>query len=797
MNWEKLNGRISSSPQYYQELFSDPSIPDRLYSIDTFLQTSDDGGRTWRRVSNRARHVDDHLVWIDPSDSEHLLVGGDGGLYESFDRGETWKYFTNLPITQFYKLALDEALPFYNVYGGTQDNNTQGGPSRTLNDNGIRSSDWFIVLGGDGFQPRVDPTDPNIVYGQYQHAGIVRFDRKSGEAVDIQPQIEPGEAPSRWNWDSPLNISPHASSRLYFASQRLYRSDDRGDAWRAVSPDLTRQVDRNQLPVMGRIWSIDAVSKNASTSNYGNIVSLDESPLVEGLLVVGTDDGLIQISENSGAAWRRYDSTPLVGEWSYVSRVLASQHSRSRLYAAFDRHKMGDYKPYIHRSDDLGRTWRAITTGLPDNGSVYALVEDHVDPDLLFAGTEFGVFCTKDGGRNWFALKGGLPVQCVRDLAIQKRENDLVVGSFSRGFYILDDYSPLRSASLATLEQKATLFPVKPALMYVPASPLGGDGRASQGEMHYFAENPPFGAIFTYHLKSDRKSLRDTRREREKEQRKAGEGSPYPTWDAIRAEDREEAAAIVLTVTDAQGQVVRRLTGPTDAGFQRVAWDFRSPSSEPAQPGGRTRSDFGSESTGPLVMPGRYFVQLSERIDGVTTTLTELVAFECVPLHNTTLPAADRPALVAFHAQVASLQRSALGATRTLGEASNRSLHLKTALHDAPRATVEMRQEALSLERRCQEISIRLNGDEALARRNEAVPPSLMDRVNQVVYGSWSSTSAPTATHRRNAEIASGDLTREIEMLRTLMRDVAELERRAEAAGAPWTPGRMPEWKGN
>ena len=797
MNWEKLNGYLSSSPQYYQELFSDPTVPGRLYSVDTFLQTSDDGGRTWRRAGERAKHVDNHVVWVDPADSRHLLVGCDGGLYETFDRCATWKFFTNLPITQFYKVAVDEALPFYHVYGGTQDNNTQGGPSRTANDNGIRSSDWFIVLGGDGFQPRIDPTNPDIVYGQHQNAGIVRFDRKSGETVDIQPQVEPGEAPSRWNWDSPLILSPHSPSRLYFASQRLYRSDDRGDAWRPVSGDLTRQTDRNQLPVMGRVWSVDAVSKNASTSVYGNIVALDESPLAEGLLAVGTDDGLIQVSEDGGGSWRRIDSAPLVGEWAYVSRVVMSQHSRSRLYASFDRHKMGDYKPHIHRSEDLGRTWKPITTGLPANGSVYALVEDHVDPELLFACTEFGVFCTKDGGRNWFALKGGLPVQCVRDLAIQKRENDLVVGSFSRGIYVLDDYSPLRATSLATLGEKATLFPVKKAPMFLEASPLGGRGRAEQGEMHFFAENPPAGAVFTYHLKDDRKGQREARRSKEKEQQKAGEGNPYPSWDALRSEDREEAPAILLTVSDEQGNVVRRLTGPVDAGFHRVAWDFRWPSSEPAVPGGRSRGDFDSDHNGPLALPGRYRVQLSERIDGVVTALSAPQTFECVPLVNATLAAADRPALAAFQTQVAALQRSALGAARALGEATTRAQHLKVALEDTPRAPDGMRQEALALERRAADVSLRLNGDRLLRRLNEATPPSLLERVNQIVEGSWSSTSAPTATHRRNAEIASGDLSRELETLRNLLRDIADLERRAEAAGAPWTPGRVPEWKGN
>ncbi|MFM8559080.1 MAG: WD40/YVTN/BNR-like repeat-containing protein, partial [bacterium] len=417
-NWSKLNGQVSSSPQYYQELFADPSDRGRLYMIDTFLQASDDGGRTWKRAGEANKHVDNHVVWVDPRDSRHLIVGCDGGLYETFDRCATWNFFANLPITQFYKVEVDQDLPFFNVYGGTQDNATWGGPSRTANDHGIRNSDWWFVLGGDGFQPRVDPTDPNIVYGSYQHGELYRFDRRSGERTEIQPQPEPGEPGSRWNWDSPLIISPHSHTRLYFASQRVYRSDDRGDTWRAVSPDLTAGIDRNRLPVMGRVQSVDAIAKNMSTSIYGNIVWVDESPIADGLLVVGTDDGLVWVSEDAGANWRRVDTFPGVGPYAYVSRVVPSRHARNTLFATFDRHKMGEFKPYVLRSDDLGRTWTNVAGDLPANGSVYAFVEDHQQPGLWFVGTEFGVFVTPDAGRRWVQTKGGLPVACIRDLAI-------------------------------------------------------------------------------------------------------------------------------------------------------------------------------------------------------------------------------------------------------------------------------------------------------------------------------------------------------------------------------------------
>ncbi len=446
-SWEKRSPYVSGGPQYYQELFVDPKIETRVYSMDTWMQVTEDGGKTFRKVGETFKHVDNHVLWIDPEDTDHLLAGCDGGLYESFDRGTTWAWFENLPLAQFYKVGLDEAVPFYSLYGGTQDNNTVGGPSRTRTTHGIVNADWFITLGGDGFQTVVDPKDPNIVYSQAQHGVLARYDRRTGETVDIQPQPEEGEPSLRWNWDSPLIISPHSSTRLYFAANRIFRSDDRGDTWRAVSGDLTRQTDRNKLKVMGRVYSVDAVAKNASTSFYGNIVALAESPRKEGLIAAGTDDGLIQISEDGGSSWRAIGTFPGVPDESYVSRTVFSRHDAATMYAAFDNHKKGDFKPYVLASFDTGRTWRSIAGNLPERGTVYALAEDAVVPELLFAGTEFGVFFTRDRGTTWNPLKGGLPTIQVRDLAIQERENDLVLATFGRGFYILDDYRALRSAS--------------------------------------------------------------------------------------------------------------------------------------------------------------------------------------------------------------------------------------------------------------------------------------------------------------------------------------------------------------
>ena len=796
-NWRKLNGQISSSPQYYQELFADPSVRGRIYQIDTFLQASDDGGQTWKRAGEAHKHVDNHIVWIDPDDTRHLLVGCDGGLYESFDRCVTWNFFPHLPITQFYKLDVDNDLPFYNVYGGTQDNATWGGPSRTANDNGIRNSDWWFVLGGDGFQPRVDPTDANVAYGSYQHGELYRFDRKSGERQEIQPQPEPGEPGSHWNWDTPLIISPYSHTRLYVASQRLYRSDDRGDDWKPVSPDLTRQLDRNKLKVMGRVWSIDAVAKNASTSLYGNIVALDESPLREGLLLVGTDDGLVQVSEDAGANWRRIDTFPGIGEYAYVSRVVASRFDARTIYATFDRHKMGDLKPYVLKSTDLGRSWTNITGDLPVNGSVYAFVQDSKLPGLLFVGTEFGLWFTPNDGKTWIQLKGGLPVQCIRDVTIQRRDDDLVVGSFSRGFYILDDLSPLRHmSSEAQLATEAALLPVKRVLQFVPASKLGGAGKAEQGERYFVGENPPVGATFTYWMRDGFKSMRDQRRAKEKDIQKAGGDTFYPAWDSVRAEEREEAPTLLLTVSDAQGHVVRRLTAPAGKGFHRVAWDCRRPDPSPATLEPRTRGDFEDAASGPLVAPGSYRVQLSKRVRGEVAAIGEPQAFVVEPLMNTTLTAPDRAALAAFQDRAAALARSLAGTQRVLADAQQKALLLQKALDDAPAAgALDLRAQASAAIDQLRGISLRLNGDSELRRHEEATPPSIADRVDRMVGGSFVSTSVPTATQQRAFEIGSTSLSRVIAELRGVLDGLRQLSDQAEAAGAPWTPGRIPEWK--
>jgi photosystem II stability/assembly factor-like uncharacterized protein len=796
--WEKRGDYNPGGPMYYQEIFVDPKDAGRVYSMDVFLKVSDDSGKTWTNLGERYKHVDNHALWVDPDDTAHYLVGCDGGLYQSFDRGATWQFTTNLPVAQFYRVDVDEQEPVYYVYGGTQDNNTLGGPSRTLNAQGIANSDWFVTWGGDGFHARVDPTDPNIVYSTLQYGVLARFDRRSGEAVLIQPQEKPGEDPLRWNWDSPLIISPHKPTRLYFAAQRIFRSDDRGDSWTPVSGDLTRHLDRNKLEVMGRVWGPDAVAKSQSTSPYGNIVSLDESPLVEGLLYAGTDDGLVQVSEDGGKTWRRQETFPGVPELSYVSDLFASRFDADVVYAAFDNHKNGDFKPYLLRSADRGRTWTSMAGDLPTRGNVWTVAEDTQDGDLLFTGTEFGLFFSRDGGKKWVQLKGGLPTIPVRDMAFQKREGDLVVATFGRGFYILDDLTPLRVARPADLEKDEAVFPVKKAFAYIPSTPLGLKEKGFQGETYYTAENPPFGAVFTYYLKDGLKTLREKRLDAEKKALEKKETIPYPGPDALRQEAREEKPTVVLTVKDADGNVVRRLDGPVKPGIHRVAWDLRFPASNPTslKPGpSATENPFYDAPTGPLAVPGTYTVSFEKRVDGVLTPFGEPQTFEVESLGLQTLKAEDATALLAFERKTARLQRAVLGAIDAAEQAQEQLKAAKKAIDDTPEADAKLGAEARRIETALDDLLVSLRGDRVMRRRNVPTPTSTAERVESIVYTQWTTTVAPTGTSREAYAIAADAFEKQLATLRTLVEtDLKGLEAAMEKAGAPWTPGRVPTW---
>jgi photosystem II stability/assembly factor-like uncharacterized protein len=792
-SWEKRSDAVSGAtgPHYYQELYASPHVFDRIYLVDVRMQVSDDGGKTFRRLSEEAKHSDNHSINFRDDDPDYLLVGTDGGLYETFDLGQNWRFVDNLPVTQFYKVAVDDSEPFYFVYGGTQDNSTQGGPVRTDNAGGIANSDWFITVFADGHQPATEPGNPNIVYSEWQQGNLVRHDRKTGEIVYIQPQPEPGDAPERFNWDAPILVSPHAPERIYYASQRVWRSDDRGDSWRAVSGDLTRNEDRLQMRYMGRKWSWDAPWDLLAMSDYNTITSLAESPQREGLLWAGTDDGRLAVSEDGGANWRSIEvsSLPGVPARAFVNDVKADLFDADTVYVALDHHKSGDFSPYLYKSTDRGRSWRSIAGDLPARHLVWRVVQDHVQPDLLFAGTELGLFFTVDGGRKWVELTGGVPTISFRDLAIQRRESDLVAASFGRGFFVLDDYSPLRKMSEEALAAEATLYPPRDAWWYIERRPLGRPGKASQGASYYLAPNPPFGAVFTYHLAEGLKTLEAERQEREKPLAKEGKDTPFPAWEALEAERREAKPEILLVVRDAAGTVVRRVSGPTAKGVHRVAWDLRYPPTDAItsleEAGG---GFFGAR--GALAAPGSYTVTLEKRIDGVESELSPPLPFTVTRMREGTLPGASPDEVAAFNLRLGVANRAYTAADEAL-KLATRQVELMAKALASSTAGAELAGELRAVRQTLYDLEVDLRGQPAKQTVSTPVPPTIEDRLSVAEIGVFFSTYGPTPTHRRSLEIAEQELAAFKPRLAQLV-DVTlpALAAKLEAAGVPWTPGR-------
>ena len=791
--WEKKNEYLSSGtgPHYYQEIFASPHKFDRVYQMDVQMHMTEDGGENFTKLDHDTKHSDHHAMAFDPADPDYLLVGTDGGIYESYDLGETWRFVANLPITQFYKLAVDYDEPFYNVYGGTQDNNTQGGPSRTRTTSGIRNSDWFVALGGDGHQPAVDPNNPDIVYAQWQQGNLTRFDRKTGEVVYIKPQAGEGEPPDRYNWDAPIFISPHDSKTLYFGTQRVWRSDNYGDTWTAISGDLTRNEQRTRLPVMGRTWSFDSHWDMYAMSEFNTVTSISESPLVEGLIYIGTDDGIIQITADGGRSWRRIDKLPGVPDRFYVNDIKADLHDADTVYVLVDDHKHGDFAPYILKSENRGRSWKSISSNLPERHLLWRVVQDHVKPGLLFLGTEFGVFFTVDGGGSWTKLKGGAPNIPFRDLAIQKRENDLVGATFGRSFYILDDYTPLRQVTRTMLESGNVLFPVREADWYVPRKALGcsrPECVGSQGDAYFVAPNPGFGATFTYYLSEGIKSGKDARREAEKELEKNNEDVALASWDTVLEEDREDAPAVLFTVSNSAGEIVRQIAAPADPGFHRVAWDLRYPALAPWRPE-QEEDYFGSG--GVLVAPGQFTVRMQLRVDGRLQDIGQKQSFDVVSIReNPTIPGSTQEQRIVFESQLDELTRASSGTVASIDEF--------VAELDAVKVTLEramtdgsLYELAVSIQQRLKIARDRIAGNEKQSMFHEWPETTVRQRLWHARYSPTSQAHGPTPAQRESLRLARARYDAVVGELNQIVDvDYAGLKEAMDTARVPWTPGR-------
>jgi len=777
--WTKQSDAVSggTGPHYYQELYASPHHEGKLFIMNNYVQISDDHGKTFYTMNERNKHVDSHAMAFKASDPNYVLFGTDGGLYESFDLTKSWKYIRNLPVTQYFKLAVDDSEPFYKIYGGTQDNGSHGGPSQTMYSDGIANSDWWKTLGADGHQSAVEPGNPNITYGEFQQGALWRIDQTTRETVFIQPQAREGEPFERFNWDAPILVSPHDPKRIYFASQRVWRSDNRGDDWTPISEDLTLNQERMEIPYYGKQQSWDNAWDVGAMSNYNTITSLAESPKQEGLIYAGTDDGLIQTTEAGGNTWRKFELSSVSGleDVPFVNDVRADLFDANVVYAAVDNHKYGDYKPYILKSTNKGKNWKIISGDLPERLLVWRLVQDHVDKDLLFAATEYGVYFTYNGGENWLKLKGGVPTISFRDITIQRREDDLVAASFGRGFFILDDISSLRNFDKSILTKDATLFEIPDAYWYSEWSRVG-----SQGDAEYKAPNAPFGAVFTYYLSDTVKSLKDERKEREKE------NTDFPGWDALEKEANQGEPKILFIIKDSDGNIVNTIEGKNKEGFNRVNWELNYPNKRGERLSGRGD---GIGTGNIMVTPGTYTATLVKRVDGVTTTLQGPKEFEVIPLYDGHLPRKPYDEINQFRKDVDAFQQD-LTATNLL---MSKQLQKVAAMRRAANKTTGPNDQLLKdiNEARLQLLAIEkdLRGSRVKDEIGERSDPTPNDG-RGLSWRAFGNTYGPTGTHKAFLQRVKSQL----EDVKAQLKSVSEttlpaIEQGLKAAGAPWIEG--------
>ena len=784
-SWSKQSDAVSGAtgPHYYQELYASPHEFDKLYLMDVRIQVSDDGGKNFRRLQERNKHSDNHAIVFRDDDPNYLLIGTDAGIYETLDGTDNWRFIDNLPITQYYKVAVDDQEPFYWVYGGTQDNGSHSGPSRTDESDGIRNAHWYKTLGADGHQSATEPGNPDIFYAETQQGGLHRIDRLTGEQVYIQPQPGEGEDYERFNWDAPIVVSPHNPARLYFASQRVWRSEDRGDSWTPISEDLTRDQERIALPIMGRVQSWDSPWDVGAMSNYNTITSLSESPLQAGLIYAGTDDGIIQVTEDGGLNWRRIEANQLPGvpSTAFVNDIRADLHDVNTVYICLDNHKYGDFKPYLLKSTDRGRSWRTSTDGLGDKTLVWRTVQDHVDANLIFAATEFGIYASMDGGGKWMKFSGGLPTISFRDITIQRRENDLVAASFGRGFYILDDYSALRHMTPEKVEEVAAIYPIKDAYQYNQRSLTG-----PQGAGMYAAENPPYGAVITYHVNDSYTSLKSTRKKAEKELNEAGQDVPFPGWEALASEENEEGPELWLTIMDESGNVMKRIKGKYSKGIHRATWNLSTSSQNAIAL--ESRSGRNRWNRGFAAVPGRYSVSLSKSENGTVTELAGPEYFNVVPLRSGALPGKSIAEITEFRNELGSLRGAMSSVNQVLNHTQNKLSALSTAALRTNGDTKEIISRIHDAEMVLNDIDLALNGDPVRGEIGERNNPTMQSRYFTGMRGAFTQYG-PTTMHRESLDIAKREFVGIRERLQSAKTSVEQIEEALIALGAPYIEG--------
>ena len=783
-SWTKMSETVSggTGPHYYQELVASPHVFDKIYLMDVRVKISENGGKTFQTMNEKNKHSDNHSLTFKPNDPNYLLIGTDGGIYESFDDTKSWKFVNNLPLTQFYKLAVDDTKPFYKIYGGTQDNNTQGGVSRTFRTNGITNSDWSVLLGGDGHQSATEPGNPNVVYAQSQQGFLHRVDATNGEAVFIKPQAGVDEPYERNNWDSPILVSSHNAKRIYFGSQRVWRSNNRGDSWQAISGDLTKNQERITLPIMGKQQSWDSAWDVYAMSTYNTITSLSESPKDENILYVGTDDGIIQLTQNGGVSWTKINvgSLPNVPETAFVNDIKADLHDANTVYVVLDNHKYGDYKSYVLKSSNGGKSWKNISDGIPSNTIVWRIVQDHVNSNLLFAGTEYGVYVSLNGGLKWEKFSQGMPTISVRDLAIQKRENDLVVATFGRGFYILDDYSALRDVNSSTLKNPV-LFKPRTALQYKPVS----GGTSSQGANYFMAKNPEYGATFTYYLPDNYESIKSKRQKSEKSLKKQNKNIPFPGWDALDNEKNESSASVVLVIKNNTGKVVTRVKGPYKKGFNRVSWNLKE-SLQTSLNIDRINEKPSEHFFSMMANEGEYTVELYSNVNGKLTQLSEAKGFEIRRIRENVLQNPMSSQINSFVSNLKTFKLKYEHITNAFNKTSEKVKAFKKTVVYIQNEPSNLEQQIHDLIRKMHDLNQKLNGNESKKEIGEKDVQSIGFRLYVAQQG-LNTYYGATETQMNSLKFAQEQFNAiENQLNQFIKTDVPSLEKKLIDAGVPF-----------
>jgi photosystem II stability/assembly factor-like uncharacterized protein len=771
------NVQIVSRGLYYTDMRVDPGDENRIYAVSSRLFLSVDGGKSFNRIS-QSTHVDYHSLWADPENPNRVWQGQDGGVAVSYDRGKTWEPIRNLPLAQFYQVFHDDREPFYVVGGGLQDNGTWYGPSRTREPAGILPDDWRMMSFGDAYWVVPHPTQEDLFLSESQAGNIVRTDMKTRQQIDVSPQPRrndggPVEALEyRFNWNAPIVASPHDPMTVYFAGNVVFKTQDFGDTWEKISPDLTTDAPDKQGEAGGPAWT-----ENTTAEYHTTIISFAESPVEAGVLWSGSDDGQLYVSRDGGENWTNViGNVPGMPEFSPVSHLEPSRTDAGTAYAAFDRHMFDDLHPHIYKTTNFGGTWTRLSTeGIPDQAWVWIVREDPKNTDLLWAGTELGLYASYDTGGSWQRMHlKNLPTVSIHDILVHPRENDLILGTHGRAIWIFDDATPVQQFSDEVASQQSALFPIRPAIRFPTRFT-----RYGMGDKSHKAPNPPAGALITYFLQE--------KIEEEKPGKKGEEGE-----DTEKSEESEEKGEkeerIKIEILDTAGEVVRTLDSKKlgkEAGLNRVAWNLAVDPARKRTDEEGERSFFRPEPRGPMVLPGTYTVRLT--VDGESHEQPVEVGID--PM--VAVSAADLATEFRVANELTAMQSAVNDGLRGLDS-------LKSQL-EARRATVKLMKQELPEELE----SAWKEHDEAAMEiidklaRNEDKPfwsqgPRLAGRLGGLFYEVDSQFAAPTAAQMDYFEELKGTYSEEMDALnRFFSIDVPALNALLETHGVP--PVAVPE----